>query len=394
MNIRNGVAIAAIAVALMQLMQSASFGADATVEVPVIISLTGPAAQLGLTTRMSLDVLEKVVNERGGIDHRALHFNYLDDASSPQNAVQLANQAIAAKAPVIIGPSLVATCNAVAPLVAANGPVQYCLSPGGATPKGGYSFAGGYLSRDEVQTAIRYFHDRGFTRFALLQPNDATGQSGEQAFDAAIAAYKDIVVVSREHFSPADLSEAAQLARIKAANPQILFSWVTGAPLGTVLRGIGDAGLEIPVFTSPGNMTYRAMSQFAAVIPKGGLYFVAGPYISPARFATGSTRAGIAYFVQQLQGAGLKPDAGYSSSWDIGIVVVDALRHVGANPPAERVRDYIEQLHGLAGSLGIFDFRDGSQRGHAASNIVVARWSPENAQWIAVSDPGGRPTLR
>ena len=132
------------AVAALALTPLAARSAGPPIEVPVIVSLTGPAAFLGNTSRKSLEVLEKNVNDTGGISGRPLQFNFLDDGTNPQTTVQLANQIIATKTPIMIGSSLVATCHAIAPLFEKSGPVQYCLSPGGGTPKGGYSFAASY----------------------------------------------------------------------------------------------------------------------------------------------------------------------------------------------------------------------------------------------------------
>jgi branched-chain amino acid transport system substrate-binding protein len=384
--------LAAALVALMPLLaSSAPAPTGPPVVVPVILSLTGQAAFIGNTSHKSLDVLQDSVNASGGISGRPLQFSFMDDASNPQNTVQLANQVIASKAPIMIGSSLVGTCRAIAPLFAAAGPVQYCLSPGGVTPKGGYSFAACYSTPDAFKAAVTYFHDRGFTKFALLQPTDATGQDGEHAFDAALADYKDITLVDRQHYNITDISVAAQIAHIKAANPQVLFAWATGTPIATVLHGMSDGGLDVPTFTSHGNMTYLAMNSLGSLAPKSGLYFPGPRFVGRDMMSAGPARDGVDNFFKQLTAAGVKPDAGLSQAWDVGLVVVDALRHVGPAGTPDQFRDYIEQLHGLAGSSAVLDFRDGSQRGIPGSAIVIARWEPQSQVWVAVSEPGGKP---
>ena len=97
-------------------------------DIHVILPLTGSGAFLGKGHRDSLDILAEIVNKSGGIKGRPLHFVYHDDQSSPQVAVQLANEVLADKPAVILGSSLVAMCAAIAPLMK-NGPVDYCLSP-------------------------------------------------------------------------------------------------------------------------------------------------------------------------------------------------------------------------------------------------------------------------
>ena len=75
-------------------------------------------------------------------------------------------------------------------------------------------------------------------------------------------------IVDNEHFTITDLSVSAQLAKIKASNAQVLISWATGTPFATVLRGLSDTGLELPLIGSPGNMTYAQMKQYVNILPK------------------------------------------------------------------------------------------------------------------------------
>jgi ABC-type branched-subunit amino acid transport system substrate-binding protein len=67
--------------------------ADTTIEIPVILSLTGNAAFAGHDDAEVVSILESYVNATGGIRGTPLHFTILDDQSSPQAAVQLMNSA-------------------------------------------------------------------------------------------------------------------------------------------------------------------------------------------------------------------------------------------------------------------------------------------------------------
>jgi branched-chain amino acid transport system substrate-binding protein len=369
--------------------------ANEPVVVPVVISLTGPFALVGNAQKLALDTLMKTVNETGGINGRPLQFEFLDDATNASNTVQLTNQLIAKKVPVMIGPSFVATCRAVAPLLTA-GPVNYCMSSSGPTPKDGFSFTAGYSTVDANRVALNYFRQRGLHKIALLFPTDATGQDGEQTLDTALALpeNRDMTVVAREHFNTSDISVAAQIAHIKAANPDVLDAWTTGAPLSTVLHGLQYAGYDLPVLTSYGNLLYSAMGQFGDLAPKAGLYFAGPQFLARAYLPKGPALTAVDTFLKAFAAVGSKPDAVLSTEWDAGLVVVEALRHVGPDPTADQVRRYIEGLHGVSGASANFDFRDGSQRGISAATITVARWDPTNHTFVPVSAPGGKPLPR
>lgn len=362
------------------------------VVVPVVLSTTGPFALIGKEQVTALSTLMQTVNDQGGINGRPLRFDFMDDASVVANAVQITSRLVSEKVPLMIGPSFTATCRAVAPLVM-NGPVQYCMSPAGPTPKDGFSFVGGFSNAASVSVTLNYFRQKGWDRIAMLTPTDATGEEGEHDFDAAVDSLQshDLTIVAHEHFNISDISVAAQLARIQALKPDVLIVWTTGAPLGTVLHGMQYAGVDVPVVTSWGNLMYTAMDQFGDLAPKAGLYFT-GPRFLAANVLRGADRAAVDTFIKAMEDdAHVRPDAVLATEWDVGVVVVDALRHVGPNPTADQIRRYIEGIHGLAGAASSFDFRDGSQRGITAATIVLARWDPAAKTFVAVSAPGGNP---
>jgi len=361
------------------------------VVVPVLISATGPFALIGREQELALQALMKTVNDAGGINHSPLRFDFMDDASSAATSVQVASRLVTEKAPVMIGPSFVGTCRAVAPLVL-NGPVQYCMSPAGPTPKDGFSFVGGFSNDDSARVSLNYFKQRGWNRIALLTPTDATGQEGDQTFTAAVALpeFSSLKVVAREYFNITDLSVGAQIARIQAAKPDVVIAWTTGAPIGTVLHALQNTGYNVPVLTSWGNLLYSAMNQFGSFAPPAGLYFTAPRFLA-ANLLHGADRAAVDTFINALNDVHERPDAVLATEWDVGVVVVDALRHVGPNPTADQVRRYIEGIHGLPGAAASFDFRDGSQRGVTAAMVIIASWDPVAKTFIAVSEPGGKP---
>ena len=151
-------------------------------EIPVIAALTGGGSVLGDAEKQALELAEKLFNRAGGIHGRPVHFTYHDDQSSPQLAVQALNEILAAQPTVILGSSLVASCNAMAPLVK-NGPVMYCFSPGVHPPAGSYVYTSLVLTFDYAQALVNFFRASGRTRLALMTSTDATGQDAEKGFD-------------------------------------------------------------------------------------------------------------------------------------------------------------------------------------------------------------------
>ena len=54
---------------------------------------------------------------------------------------------------------------------------------------------------------------------------------------------KPLSIVAYEHFSDTEISVSAQVARIKAANPDFIYVSASGTPFQTVMRALNDAGL-------------------------------------------------------------------------------------------------------------------------------------------------------
>lgn len=366
--------------------------APATFEIPVVLSLTGTAAFVGQEETNSLHIIEDAVNAGGGIRGRRLAFSIQDDQSSPQVGVQLVNALIAAHAPVILGPTFTAVCAAVAPIVKDNGPVTYCYSPGIHPVQGSYLFSATMSSRDAGIALARYLRLRGWHRIGFIASVDSSGQDFERGFDATLALPENapLRVVAREHFATADLSVDAQLARIKAGDPQVVVTWTTGTGFGTVLRAIHDVGITVPVTGGNGNMIPKQLAQYRGFMP-AELYFPGMRGLSPDGTARGPVRDKQSVYFRGMAARGGDVSFSSQSGWDATWLVIDAYRALGLSPTPQAVRDWIRAQRGWVGMEGVYDFRDPEQRGLNSDASVIDRFDPATGRFIAVSRPGGVP---
>jgi len=151
----------------------------------------------------------------------------------------------------MIGPTLTQQCNAIAPLVQANGPADFCLSPGLNPPANGYIWSSSVSLKDAIAATIRYSANADSR--ALPSSHPPTRRAKRRiAIGSSRAPRRNrgVDFVVKEHFNLSDVSVSAQMARIKAANPQALLTWTVGPAFGTELHGIADAGLDIPIFAA------------------------------------------------------------------------------------------------------------------------------------------------
>jgi branched-chain amino acid transport system substrate-binding protein len=380
-----------IAAASLLLLMPLAVSADDPVEINAIIPMTGGAAFIGKGYSAAFTALETSVNKHGGINGRPLKFVVQDDQSNPQTSVQLFSQLLDKHVPVVLGAALVAECNAMKAMLK-DGPVLYCLTPAVHPDAGSYVFSADPSTNDQLAASIHYFRKRGFTRFGIITSTDASGQDADTTIAGAMAVpenagARDIV---HEHFNVTDLSVNAQIERIKAANPQVLIAWTTGTPFGTVLRSVNDTGLNIPIYTNAGNLTYGQMAQYHDFLPKE-LDFPAVACVVPDGITDPAVKAATNSYFDALRDVGVKPEYIQSVAYDPALLVVAALRALGPNPTAARIRDYINNQSSWAGVSGRYNFKATPQRGLGTGQIFVARWDPAQNNWTAASKSGGDP---
>jgi branched-chain amino acid transport system substrate-binding protein len=361
-------------------------------EINAILPVTGAGAFLGKEESDALAVIEALTNKGGGIDGRPIKFVIQDDQSNPQVAVQLTNGVLAKKVSVILGSSLVSNCSAMMPLVK-DGPVMYCFSPGIHPPDGSNAFSSNISTNDLILASARYLSARGLKKVGLITSTDATGQDAERAIDAAFGdkGPYGTSIVAREHFNPTDLSVSAQMSRIKASGAQALLAWSTGTPAATLLRGVADVGLNVPVITSEGNLTYAQMKSYAGFMPKE-LLFPAPPAAALDQLAAGPVRTAVQSYVDAFKaGGGVRPDIGQCLAWDPTMLVIAALKKAGLGASGEQIRSTIAAFKGYVGVNGIYDFHEVPQRGIGVDAVVMVRWDPAKENWTGVSKLGGAP---
>ena len=360
-------------------------------EISVILSATGQLAFLGKEQAAALNVAEALVNKAGGVRGRPIKFVVYDDQTNPQVAVQLLNQIMAKKPIVVLGSSSTAACNAMEPLLK-DGPVAYCFTPGAHPVAGSYLFSTSISSSDLVAAALRYFRESGWKKVAILASTDAGGQDGERGVLERLGdpENRGMSVVAREHFNTTDISVAAQIARIKASGAEALVAWTTGSPFGTVVRATIEGGLNIPMMTSAGNLSYAQLESYGDFMSDNVL-FSGNPGVAPEAVPNGRVKNAAMAFVNAMKAAGIRVDEGHTLAWDPAMIVVDALRKLSLDATPAQLRDYLMNLRGWDGINGTYDFRAIPQRGVGIGSVVMVRWIKAKDTWVGVSKPGGSP---
>jgi branched-chain amino acid transport system substrate-binding protein len=385
---------AGLAVALSMIVAGPARAADDATKFDVVIPLTGSGAFLGGTQKNNIEQTEKAINDEGGLHGKPIEFVFHDDQTSPQLAVQLTTDILASRPPVVFGSTISAICNAMTPLMQ-KGPVHYCFSPSVRPVDGGFEFTSQIASRDQQRALLTYFRARGWTRIALITTTDASGQDADKSFNdlVKLPEFGDVKLVEDTHFNPSDVSITAQMARIAAANPQVVISWATAAAGATVFRALVQAGLDLPVAASGSNMTFGQMKEYAAFLPKQ-LFFGVSAWAAhgdPTMNLPKGVLEEQQKFFAAMKAANLPVDASADIGWDTERIVIEALRQLPPGADAAQLHDYLEHLKGYEGIDGVYDFTKVPQRGLDVNNAIVVDWDRTAQNWLPVSKLTGIP---
>ncbi|MBV8490810.1 MAG: ABC transporter substrate-binding protein, partial [Candidatus Eremiobacteraeota bacterium] len=226
----------------------------------------------------------------------------------------------------------------------------------------------------------------------LISLTDATGIASERTLQPVLARpeNRDLTLVASEHFTPGDISLAAQVARVKAAQPDVILCYAGGTGFGTVLHNLSEASVHLPLITSSANISPTQLKQYANDLPPA-LYFNGSVYQSPPALWPAPLRRNITDMLAAFKEAGAEVNSSSGIAWDPALILVSALRKLGPNATSDQLRDYLLGLHGFAGVTGTYDFRIGDQHGLTDANVLVVKWDPVHVTFPPVSRPGGYP---
>ena len=235
------------------------------IKIGAVVALTGPGAGLGQPERNGMLLAEKVINEKGGIKGRPIKILIEDDGSKPDNAKSKAERLIFdEKVLVLLGPSLTASTGAVSAITNAEGMAELACT--GLGPKIELTYKTLYhLLPPQLLNAramleyttkvlkakkLGVLHDTGYGQVVMNSLNGLTGEYG-------------VEFVSVEKFEVGATDTSAQAAKVRAADPEVLFIIATSP---VPFRNAREVRITQPIVSAIGFSSYdyvRGMGEYA-----------------------------------------------------------------------------------------------------------------------------------
>jgi branched-chain amino acid transport system substrate-binding protein len=337
-----------------------------------IVPSSGPFAEWGRTNTVTLQMLEKQVNDAGGVNGAKLKIIIVDDATRPAQATNaLRKLAGDDKVLAIAGPLTSSAAEVTFPVANEMKVVatsQASSKPGVAKLNRPWAFRNtideGILGKTTVPYFKKTFDIKTVT--VIYDAKDATAATVGMRIMPALMKENDIKVANESDllsFNTGDLDVSAQVTKMKSLNPDGVVVSADYSQAVTVIREMKRQGLIKPVVGAT-QLISSAILKAAPEIP----------IIAPATFYATTKGEKAEKFVGDLQPllrktSGLPPEI-EPSMYDANIyetvsMYIDAVKKAGVTGKPEdleadrtRIRDYLAKLVGFPGLGGPIGFND------------------------------------
>jgi len=344
-------------IALAALAMAASpAGAAETIKVGAVLAVTGPASFLGAPEARTLQLLAEELNAKGGIGGRKIQLVIKDTAASSEKAVSFAKQLIEEeKVFAIIGPSTSGETMAIKNL--AEESKTLLLSCAAAevivNPVARWVFKTPQKDSDAVIRIFQQMKKMGLSRAGVVTSNTGFGKAGKEQLEKLAPGHGIRIVVS-EVYDKAATDLTAEVTKLKAAGVDAVINWSIEPAQSIVIKNARQIGLKVPIFQSHGfgNIGYVKAAGAAAE----GVVFPAGRLLVADVLPDTHPQKAVLLAYKKDYEARYKEDVSTfgGHAYDAFLILTKAIQQVG--PDREKVRTAIENMKGLVGTAGVFNF--------------------------------------
>ena len=221
-------------------------------------SFSGPLAYTGeQATRYGVDLYLKVVNDAGGVNGRKVRSVYYDDGYKPQEAVANTRKLLEQdRIFAVIAPQGTPPVMATLEYLEENRvPLLFPFQGSPITRGRKWVFSGMTLYDRQSRMMIDYLVGaRKFGKFATLYQDDEYGKSFLTALEKDLGRH-GLKLVATESVKRGVTDVSAQMAKLQAARPDVLFLVLTPGPGAQALRERQKIGWSEVVMVSSGPLT-------------------------------------------------------------------------------------------------------------------------------------------
>ena len=356
--------LVAVAACIIALSVTTVFAAG-TIKVGALLAVTGPASFLGAPEAKTLEMLVAEINAKGGINGNKVELVIKDTGASPEKAVSFAKQLIEEeKVFAIIGPSTSGESMAVKNIAEEGKTILLSCAAAEpiVKPVAKYVFKTPQMDRDAVIRIFQQMKKMGISKIGVLSSNTGFGQAGKGQIEK-LAPEHGIQIVVNETYDKAATDLTAEVTKVKAANVQAIVNWSIEPARAIVIKNARQIGITVPIFQSHGfgNINYVKAAGAAAE----GVIFPAGRLLVADVLSDKNPQKKLLESYKKEYEAKYKEDVSTfgGHAYDAMKILEQAINAAGKGADKEKVRTTIENMKGLVGTAGIFNFSPADHNG-------------------------------
>lgn len=331
--------------------------AKETIKVGAILAVTGPAAFLGAPEAKTLEMMVENINKKGGIKGKKIELIIKDSGGSPEKALSFAKQLIEEdKVLAIIGPSTSGETMKIKSVAEEGKTILISCAAAEVivNPVAKYVFKTPQMDRDAVIKIFQQMNFMKLSKAGVLSSNSGFGDAGKKQIEKLAAEY-GITIAANEVYDKAATDLTAEVTKVKASGAEAIINWSIEPAQAIVIKNARQLGFKGPIFQSHGfgNVKYAQAAGEAAE----GVIFPAGRLLVADLLPNNHPQKAVLMQYKKDYETKYKEEASTfgGHAYDALIILTKAIEKAESTDK-EAVRNAIENLKGVVGTGGVFNF--------------------------------------
>ena len=356
-----GILIVALALCVSVVAKAADAPA---IKVGAIFAVTGGAANLGGPEAKTAEMLVEKINKEGGVNGQKIELIVKDSGSKPENAISLAKQLIEEdKVLAIIGPSTSGETMAIKNICQESKTILLSCAAAETivNPVASYVFKTPQKDSDAVRCIFQVMKTKGIKKIGVITSNDGFGVAGGKQL-TNLAGLAGIAIDINETYDKQETDLTGVLTKVKGRDVQAVVNWSIVPAQSLVAKNMKQIGLNVPLFQSHGygNIKYVQEGGEAA----NGTIFPCGHLLIADQLPDKDPQKKLLLEYKKDYESRYKEDVSTfgGHAYDAVLILVEAIKKAKSTDK-EKVREAIENIKGLVGTAGVFNFSSQDHNG-------------------------------
>jgi branched-chain amino acid transport system substrate-binding protein len=344
-----------------------------TIKIGAILSVTGPASFLGAPEAKTLEMQVADANRKGGILGKKVELIVKDSGASPEKAFSFAKQLMEEdKVFAIIGPSTSGETMKIKSLAEEGKTILMSCAAAEVivNPVAKYVFKTPQKDSDAVLMIFKQMKKMKISKIGVVSSNTGFGKAGKEQIEK-LAPEHGITILVNEVYDKAASDLTAEVTKLKAANVEAIVNWSIEPAQSIVIKNARQIGIKAPIFQSHGfgNIKYVDAAGEAAE----GVMFPAGRLLVADQLPKNNPQRDLLLKYKrdyQSYCSGEECSTFGGHAFDAFVILQKAIEKANSTDK-EKVRAAIEQLKGVVGTAGIFNFSPADHNGLGIDSFVM-----------------------